>query len=93
MIEKPDDKPPALRISMQGEQQQAAGSATGSRMPGIIEVVTPATPGSSLKTPSTPRIDISRASSSSQQEDSNSRESSPERELLAGESFVNRISK
>lgn len=54
------------------------------RMPGIIEVATPATPGSSLKTPSTPRIDISRASSSSHHEDSNSRESTPERELLAG---------
>lgn len=54
-------------------------------MPGIVEVTTPATPGSSLKTPSTPRIDISRASSSSHHEDSNSRESSPERELLAGE--------
>ncbi|XP_015587634.1 uncharacterized protein LOC107264171 isoform X2 [Cephus cinctus] len=59
---------------MQGE--------AASRMPGIVEV---STPGSSLKTPSTPRIDISRASSSSHHEDSNnSRESSPERELLAG---------
>ncbi|XP_043285064.1 uncharacterized protein [Venturia canescens] len=55
------------------------------RMPGIVEVTTPVIPGSSLKTPSTPRIDISRASSSSHHEDSNnSRESSPERELLAG---------
>ncbi|XP_053998731.1 uncharacterized protein LOC128887166 isoform X2 [Hylaeus anthracinus] len=54
------------------------------RMPGIVEVTTPATPGSSLKTPSTPRIDISRASSSSHHEDSNSRDSTPERELLAG---------
>lgn len=53
-------------------------------MPGIVEVTTPATPGSSLKTPSTPRIDISRASSSSHHEDSNSRDSTPERELLAG---------
>lgn len=42
-------------------------------------------PKSSLQTSSTPRIDISRASSSSHHEDScNSRESSPERELLAG---------
>lgn len=54
-------------------------------MPGIVEVTTPVTPASSLKTPSTPRIDISRASSSSQHEDSNSRESTPEKELLAGE--------
>ncbi|XP_034938882.1 uncharacterized protein [Chelonus insularis] len=55
------------------------------RMPGIVEVTSPVTPGSSLKTPSTPRIDISRASSSSHHEDSNnSRESSPEIELLAG---------
>lgn len=60
------------------------GSDGVSRMPGIVEVATPATPGSSLKTPSTPRIDISRASSSSQQEDSGSRESTPEKELLAG---------
>ncbi|XP_057328703.1 uncharacterized protein LOC130669698 isoform X3 [Microplitis mediator] len=61
------------------------GESTTARMPGIIEVTTPITPGSSLKTPSTPRIDISRASSSSHHEDSNnSRESSPERELLAG---------
>lgn len=56
------------------------------RMPGIMEITSPATtPGCSLKTPSTPRIDISRASSSSHHEDSNnSRESSPEHELLAG---------
>ncbi|KAH0554233.1 uncharacterized protein LOC123263217 isoform X1 [Cotesia glomerata] len=61
------------------------GETTTARMPGIVEVTTPITPGSSLKTPSTPRIDISRASSSSHHEDSNnSRESSPERELLAG---------
>ncbi|XP_050451069.1 uncharacterized protein LOC126851305 isoform X2 [Cataglyphis hispanica] len=62
----------------------AVAPAAAGRMPGIIEVTTPATPGSSLKTPSTPRIDISRASSSSHHEDSNSRDSSPERELLAG---------
>ncbi|XP_071625939.1 uncharacterized protein [Temnothorax longispinosus] len=68
----------------------AAATATATtavavgRMPGIVEVTTPATPGSSLKTPSTPRIDISRASSSSHHEDSNSRDSSPDRELLAG---------
>ncbi|XP_018310263.1 uncharacterized protein [Mycetomoellerius zeteki] len=68
---------------MQGESAAAAAVAAG-RMPGIVEVTTPATPGSSLKTPSTPRIDISRASSSSHHEDSNSRDSSPERELLAG---------
>lgn len=36
----------------------------------------------SLQTPSTPRIDISRASSSSQHE--NSRESTPEREIFEG---------
>ncbi|XP_014470796.1 PREDICTED: uncharacterized protein LOC106742162 isoform X2 [Dinoponera quadriceps] len=60
------------------------GESAAGRMPGIVEVTTPATPGSSLKTPSTPRIDISRASSSSHHEDSNSRDSSPERELLAG---------
>ncbi|XP_051157255.1 uncharacterized protein LOC127279132 isoform X2 [Leptopilina boulardi] len=47
--------------------------------------VTITTTKSSLQTSSTPRIDISRASSSSHHEDScNSRESSPERELLAG---------
>ncbi|XP_018366343.1 PREDICTED: protein kinase C-binding protein 1 [Trachymyrmex cornetzi] len=62
----------------------AAAAVAAGRMPGIVEVTTPATPGSSLKTPSTPRIDISRASSSSHHEDSNSRDSSPERELLAG---------
>ncbi|XP_044020882.1 bromodomain-containing protein DDB_G0270170 isoform X2 [Aphidius gifuensis] len=62
------------------------GENVVTRMPGIMEVTSPATtPGCSLKTPSTPRIDISRASSSSHHEDSNnSRESSPERELLAG---------
>ncbi|XP_011065689.1 PREDICTED: uncharacterized protein DDB_G0284459 isoform X2 [Acromyrmex echinatior] len=70
---------------MQGEAAAAAAAAAAAgRMPGIVEVTTPATPGSSLKTPSTPRIDISRASSSSHHEDSNSRDSSPERELLAG---------
>ncbi|XP_023245515.1 uncharacterized protein LOC106641749 [Copidosoma floridanum] len=58
------------------------GGEPVSRMPGILEVATPA---GSLKTPSTPRIDISRASSSSHhEEDSNSRESTPEKELLAG---------
>ncbi|XP_029674088.1 uncharacterized protein LOC115242142 [Formica exsecta] len=62
----------------------APATAAAGRMPGIVEITTPATPGSSLKTPSTPRIDISRASSSSHHEDSNSRDSSPERELLAG---------
>jgi len=76
---------------MQGESAAAAAAAAAAgRMPGIVEVTTPATPGSSLKTPSTPRIDISRASSSSHHEDSNSRDSSPERELLAGDySFAN----
>lgn len=73
---------------MQGESTGAVTAAAG-RMPGIVEVTTPATPGSSLKTPSTPRIDISRASSSSHHEDSNSRDSSPERELLAGNQFAN----
>ncbi|XP_036140502.1 uncharacterized protein LOC105839869 isoform X2 [Monomorium pharaonis] len=67
-----------------GESAATAAAVATGRMPGIIEVTTPATPGSSLKTPSTPRIDISRASSSSHHEDSNSRDSSPERELLAG---------
>ncbi|XP_066595175.1 uncharacterized protein [Prorops nasuta] len=70
-------------LSDEVENGEGQGGAVD-RMPGIVEVSTPVTPGSSLKTPSTPRIDISRASSSSQHEDSNSRESSPERELLAG---------
>nr|XP_012227542.1 PREDICTED: muscle M-line assembly protein unc-89 isoform X3 [Linepithema humile] len=70
-------------LSDEVENGESAAAAAG-RMPGIVEVTTPATPGSSLKTPSTPRIDISRASSSSHHEDSNSRDSSPDRELLAG---------
>lgn len=60
------------------------GGEPVARMPGILEVAMPVASGRSLKTPNTPRIDISRASSSSQQEDSNSRESTPEKELLAG---------
>jgi len=72
---------------MQGESTAASAAVVAGRMPGIVEVTTLATLGSSLKTPSTPRIDISRASSSSHHEDSNSRDSSPERELLAGDYF------
>ncbi|KAK2578485.1 hypothetical protein KPH14_011651 [Odynerus spinipes] len=75
---------PAPIASFEDLSDEVENGEPTARMPGIIEVATPATPGSSLKTPSTPRIDISRASSSSHHEDSNSRESSPERELLAG---------
>ncbi|XP_035729426.1 uncharacterized protein LOC118444842 isoform X2 [Vespa mandarinia] len=75
---------PAPIASFEDLSDEVENGEPTTRMPGIIEVATPATPGSSLKTPSTPRIDISRASSSSHHEDSNSRESSPERELLAG---------
>lgn len=56
-------------------------------LPGIREDVTLMSPGSAgggLQTPSTPRIDISRASSSSHHDSNNSRDSSPERELYAG---------
>ncbi|XP_069681425.1 uncharacterized protein [Periplaneta americana] len=56
-------------------------------LPGIREDVTLMSPGSAgggLQTPSTPRIDISRASSSSHHDSNNSRDSSPERELFAG---------
>ncbi|XP_077282612.1 uncharacterized protein LOC143908714 isoform X2 [Temnothorax americanus] len=79
-----------LSEEVENGESAAAAAATATtavavgRMPGIVEVTTPATPGTSLKTPSTPRIDISRASSSSHHEDSNSRDSSPDRELLAG---------
>lgn len=58
------------------------------RLPGIHEDVTPVTPAretsitSTTLTPSAPRIDISRASSSSHHEDS--RDSTPERELFQG---------
>lgn len=75
---------PAPIASFEDLSDEVENGEPATRMPGIVEVTTPATPGSSLKTPSTPRIDISRASSSSHHEDSNSRESSPERELLAG---------
>lgn len=76
---------PAPIASFEDLSDDVENGEAATRMPGIVEVSTPATPGSSLKTPSTPRIDISRASSSSHHEDSNnSRESSPERELLAG---------
>ncbi|KAJ9586259.1 hypothetical protein L9F63_020093, partial [Diploptera punctata] len=54
-------------------------------LPGIREDVSlrsPSAGGVSLQTPSTPRIDISRASSSSHHDSNNS---SPERELFAGE--------
>ncbi|KDR08901.1 hypothetical protein L798_00555, partial [Zootermopsis nevadensis] len=56
-------------------------------LPGIREDMTLMSPGSAgggLQTPSTPRIDISRASSSSHHDSNNSRDSSPERELFAG---------
>ena len=56
-------------------------------LPGIREDVSlrsPSAGGVSLQTPSTPRIDISRASSSSHHDSNNSRDSSPERELFAG---------
>ncbi|XP_058808069.1 uncharacterized protein LOC131673798 isoform X1 [Phymastichus coffea] len=68
------------------EHENGGGEAAQvARMPGIVEVTTPVTPANTLKTPSTPRIDISRASSSSHhEEDSNSHESTPEKELLAG---------
>ncbi|XP_046432787.1 muscle M-line assembly protein unc-89 isoform X1 [Neodiprion fabricii] len=76
---------PAPIASFEDLSDELENGEAASRMPGIVEVTTPVTPGSSLKTPSTPRIDISRASSSSHHEDSNnSRDSSPERELLAG---------
>ncbi|XP_046143927.1 uncharacterized protein LOC114878603 isoform X2 [Osmia bicornis bicornis] len=75
---------PAPIASFEDLSDEVENGEPATRMPGIVEVATPATPGSSLKTPSTPRIDISRASSSSHHEDSNSRDSSPERELLAG---------
>ncbi|CAK9798833.1 hypothetical protein ANTQUA_LOCUS1747 [Anthophora quadrimaculata] len=75
---------PAPIASFEDLSDEVENGEPAARMPGIVEVTTPATPGSSLKTPSTPRIDISRASSSSHHEDSNSRDSSPERELLAG---------
>ncbi|XP_017877604.1 uncharacterized protein LOC108623545 isoform X2 [Ceratina calcarata] len=75
---------PAPIASFEDLSDEVENGEPATRMPGIVEVTTPATPGSSLKTPSTPRIDISRASSSSHHEDSNSRDSSPERELLAG---------
>ncbi|KAK0163180.1 hypothetical protein PV327_006888 [Microctonus hyperodae] len=74
---------PAPIASFEDLSDEVENGEQTARMPGIIEVTTPMTPGSSLKTPSTPRIDISRASSSSHHEDSiNSRESSPERELF-----------
>ncbi|KZC06958.1 PREDICTED: uncharacterized protein DDB_G0284459 [Dufourea novaeangliae] len=75
---------PAPIASFEDLSDEVENGEPVARMPGIVEVTTPATPGSSLKTPSTPRIDISRASSSSHHEDSNSRDSTPERELLAG---------
>ncbi|XP_076168907.1 uncharacterized protein LOC143147504 isoform X11 [Ptiloglossa arizonensis] len=75
---------PAPIASFEDLSDEVENGEPAARMPGIVEVTTPATPGSSLKTPSTPRIDISRASSSSHHEDSNSRDSTPERELLAG---------
>ncbi|KAJ8683859.1 hypothetical protein QAD02_019651 [Eretmocerus hayati] len=76
---------PAPIASFEDLSDEVENNGEVTRMPGILEVATPVTPASSLKTPSTPRIDISRASSSSHhEEDSNSRESTPEKELLAG---------
>ncbi|XP_049794971.1 serine/arginine repetitive matrix protein 2 [Schistocerca nitens] len=57
----------------------SGGGSGGGKLPGIRE---DPQPSSSLHTPSTPRIDISRASSSSHHDSNNS---SPERELFAGE--------
>ncbi|XP_047099279.1 PHD finger protein rhinoceros [Schistocerca piceifrons] len=56
----------------------SGGGSGGGKLPGIRE---DPQPSSSLHTPSTPRIDISRASSSSHHDSNNS---SPERELFAG---------
>ncbi|PNF15288.1 hypothetical protein B7P43_G01028 [Cryptotermes secundus] len=69
-VESPEEKQPQARP-----------------LPGIREDVTLISPGSAgggLQTPSTPRIDISRASSSSHHDSNNSRDSSPERELFEG---------
>ncbi|XP_023317994.1 serine/arginine repetitive matrix protein 1 isoform X1 [Trichogramma pretiosum] len=79
-------------LSDEVENGAASGgesSSVGGRMPGIVEHQQHPPPLAvahhMLKTPATPRIDISRASSSSvQEEESGSRESTPEKELLAG---------
>ncbi|PSN45803.1 hypothetical protein C0J52_10771 [Blattella germanica] len=60
-------------------------------LPGIredVSLMSPNSGGGGLQTPSTPRIDISRASSSSHHDSNNSRDSSPERELYAGSGEV-----
>lgn len=61
-------------------QTETSPNEGPTRLPGINEDVTPTT---STLIPSAPRIDISRASSSSHHEDS--RDSTPERELFQGE--------
>jgi hypothetical protein len=95
-----DDSPEERRAQLPGIQE--CGTPSDASAPVIdattavtttvpsTTTLTPAVVGVNLQTPSTPRIDISRASSSSQHEEEDgasgdSRTSTPERELFCGQ--------
>ncbi|XP_067011804.2 uncharacterized protein [Anabrus simplex] len=81
-LDSPEEKPPANK-PLPGIREDVRMAADGTLMsPGSAASSSVVT---ALQTPSTPRIDISRASSSSHHDSNNSRDSSPERELFAGE--------
>ncbi|KAF4523354.1 hypothetical protein B566_EDAN005508 [Ephemera danica] len=92
-----DDSPEERRAQLPGIEEcvtpsdaSAAPLPTTTTAAAAVTTLTPAVVGVSLQTPSTPRIDISRASSSSQHEEDegasgDSRGSTPERELFCGQ--------
>ncbi|CAG2056463.1 unnamed protein product [Timema podura] len=81
-LESPEEKP-ALPTPLPGIQEDVRMAADGTLMSPESTASSSVVCGGtgSLQTPSTPRIDISRASSSSHQDSNNS---SPERELFTG---------
>nr|CAD7261345.1 unnamed protein product [Timema shepardi] len=90
-LESPEEKP-ALPTPLPGIQEDVRMAADGTLMSPESTASSSVVCGGtgSLQTPSTPRIDISRASSSSHQDSNNS---SPERELFAGAGESGGVSK
>jgi hypothetical protein len=82
-----DDSPEERRVQLPGILEDASPAGTASSLDVTSTGLSTAVGG--LQTPSTPRIDISRASSSSHHEEEgesgDSRGSTPERELFAGQ--------
>nr|CAD7463506.1 unnamed protein product [Timema tahoe] len=90
-LESPEEKP-ALPTPLPDIQEDVRMAADGTLMSPESTASSSVVCGGtgSLQTPSTPRIDISRASSSSHQDSNNS---SPERELFAGTGESGEITK